>query len=163
MSETKHFPLFDRLVESFKKAGKFTGAVNITWHGPILYDFIQDPNNPFSFIRENGQVITPENMVTDGGSVPRIFWSVGGLSPWDFLPAYIIHDWLYVQHHAGACKYEFQEVNTIMAEAIYTLMLTNPNNVYSPRDLWAIFSSVNSFAGKKVWDGSSSIPFKKEV
>jgi hypothetical protein len=37
-------------------------------------------------------------MYTDGGSVPQIFWSIPGLSPWAFGPAYIVHDWLFVVH-----------------------------------------------------------------
>jgi hypothetical protein len=42
--------------------------------------------------------IVPEVMYTDGGSIPRIFWSIPGLSPWGLGPAYIIHDWLFLVH-----------------------------------------------------------------
>src|SRR6266851_6434044 len=42
--------------------------------------------------------IVPGLMYTDGGSIPRVFWSVPGLSPWAFGPAYIVHDWLFVVH-----------------------------------------------------------------
>ena len=42
--------------------------------------------------------IVPETMYTDGGSIPQIFWSIPGLSPWGFGPAYIIHDWIFLVH-----------------------------------------------------------------
>jgi hypothetical protein len=42
--------------------------------------------------------IVPETMYTDGGSIPRIFWSIPGLSPWALGPAYVIHDWLFLVH-----------------------------------------------------------------
>ncbi|ODN71868.1 DUF1353 domain-containing protein [Methylobrevis pamukkalensis] len=45
--------------------------------------------------------IVPEDMYTDGGSVPRILWGVPGLSPWGLGPAYIIHDWLFEVHRCG--------------------------------------------------------------
>src|SRR5262249_41845045 len=45
--------------------------------------------------------IVPEDMFTTGGSVPRVFCSIPGLSPWGLGPAYIIHDWLFFVHR---CK-----------------------------------------------------------
>jgi hypothetical protein len=37
-------------------------------------------------------------MYTDGGSIPRVFWGIPGLSPWGLGPAYIIHDWIFEVH-----------------------------------------------------------------
>lgn len=46
-----------------------------------------------------GGVIRPEAMFTSGASVPRFLWSMGGLSPFDYTRAALIHDWLYEAHH----------------------------------------------------------------
>ena len=45
--------------------------------------------------------IVPDEMYTDGGSVPRVFWSIPGLSPWALAPAYIIHDWIFFVHRCN--------------------------------------------------------------
>ena len=42
--------------------------------------------------------IVAETMYTDGGTIPRIFWSIPGLSPWGLGPAYVIHDYLFLVH-----------------------------------------------------------------
>ena len=43
--------------------------------------------------------IQPEEMITDGASVPRNLWYVSGFAPFDFTRAAVIHDWLYEAHH----------------------------------------------------------------
>jgi hypothetical protein len=47
------------------------------------------------------QAIVPQDMYTDGGSVPRVLWGIPGLSPWALGPAYIIHDWIFEVHRCG--------------------------------------------------------------
>lgn len=61
--------------------------------------YVPDSNDLFSFQPSfMKKPIVPSLMYTDGGGVPHIFWSIRGLSPWGFGPAYIVHDWLFVVH-----------------------------------------------------------------
>jgi hypothetical protein len=43
--------------------------------------------------------IRPEEMITNGASVPRSVWYVPGFSAFDYTPAALIHDWLFEAHH----------------------------------------------------------------
>ena len=54
-----------------------------------------------AFVTSENLTIRPDDIYTDGGSVPRVFWSVRGLSPWGMGPAYVIHDWIYHLHRCG--------------------------------------------------------------
>jgi hypothetical protein len=54
-----------------------------------------------SFMAASGKWIVPEDIFTDGGSIPRIFWSIPGLSPCGLGLAYVIHDYLFVVHRCG--------------------------------------------------------------
>jgi hypothetical protein len=115
-------------IEAFRaprwSQGTFQGWPHLEWRGPRLYLFSQDPEHPFWFERSNGERIEPEAMSTDAGSIPRVLWTIRGLSPWDYLPAYIIHDWDFRAHHCGQSSRTFEEANTTLAEGIFTLMKT---------------------------------------
>jgi uncharacterized protein (DUF2164 family) len=132
-----------------RKLGKFSGTPSIDWLGPLDYKF--HGGRGFSFTRSNGQVITPGDMSTDGGSIPRVAWSLPGFSPWDFFPAYLIHDWLFEVHHLGKDESTFEEANLAMAEAIWTL---KQNGVVQVTDLqiWTILTVVSSPLGRNVWN-----------
>jgi hypothetical protein len=106
---------------TFQKApvtGQFHHDPHLAWIAPNTFLFYQAPDEaPFSFTthlrkeivdpsapgrgkyRWAEKTITPGTMITDGSSVPRNFWAVRGLSPWDFAQAAIIHDWLFEAHH----------------------------------------------------------------
>jgi hypothetical protein len=43
--------------------------------------------------------IEPEEMITNGASIPRNLWYVPGFAPFDFTRAAVIHDWLFEAHH----------------------------------------------------------------
>ena len=45
--------------------------------------------------------IVPEDIFTDGGSIPRALWGIPGLSPWGLGPAYVIHDWIFEVHRCN--------------------------------------------------------------
>ncbi|MFW2440396.1 MAG: hypothetical protein ACN4GR_13615 [Arenicellales bacterium] len=93
-------------------------------------------------------------MYTDGGSIPRIFWSVPGYSPWGIAPAYIIHDWLFVAHHCGIPDYKsvtFTESSRFMGESIKTLMETTR----VPKDeslFFNIVAAVKTPIARSLWD-----------
>ena len=63
--------------------------------------YVVDPKNPLRFRGSDGREIRPGRMFTDGGSIPRLFWSVRGFSPWGYAPAYVMHDWLFISAAVG--------------------------------------------------------------
>ena len=83
------------------KDGILNGRVLVQWikEDGFIY---RKTNDPLSFQPSfMSSAIIPEDMYTDGGSVPRVFWSIPGLSPWGLGPAYIVHDWIFEVHRCG--------------------------------------------------------------
>jgi hypothetical protein len=81
--------------------GTLKGRVTIEWVSEDYFVYRPDPNplNRLSFQPSFMKTaIVPDLMYTDGGTIPRIFWSIPGLSPWGLGPAYVIHDWLFLVH-----------------------------------------------------------------
>jgi hypothetical protein len=111
--------------------GIFEGQIRLTWlyENHFLYEPHEDPQQRFRFIRANGQVIEPGTMVTNGASIPSLFWGAASLNPWTYAPAYLLHDWLF---RARACgfidpdEFTFEDTALIMAEALKTQMVTDP-------------------------------------
>jgi immune inhibitor A len=135
--------------------GEFTGRYSVRPIGRRDYDYTPDAT-PFTFKRQNGQVITPGRMVTDGGSVPRIAWLVPDIDPWAYMDAYVLHDWLHLTHHCIRPldpRNTFEEANLVLAEAIYTLMVTRPDQYPADwRKIVVIHTAVSSFVGRGLWD-----------
>lgn len=99
------------------QVGAFSGYPLLEWRGPLTYWFKQQPYPlAFRFIRPDGTILTPDDIVTDGGSIPRALWNLPGLSPWDYLPAYLLHDWLFTKKPCS-----FDEANLILAEALLAM------------------------------------------
>lgn len=144
--ELQVLQLFD-----WKKLGKFSGWPRLEWHAPRSYEFDQYPNDEFSFARSTNEVIVPKAMNTDAGSIPRVAWSIPGLSPWDYLPAYLIHDWDFEAHHRGISDRTFEEVNLTLAEGIYTLWKTGVAES-DPVRIEIIYRAVSSPFGRHIWD-----------
>jgi hypothetical protein len=143
--------------------GEFAGAVELRWLGADKFLFVPDENNPLRFTAPDGTVYQPQPIYTDGGSIPRIFWSVPGYSPWALGPAYVIHDWLFMAHHCQTQGYtttSFDDSARIMAEAIKTLMETNKVHK-DVRLFWSVVSAVKTpFAGN-IWEkGECDLPPK---
>lgn len=77
------------------------GKVRVDWHREDQFVYVRT-NDPLRFTPAfMSTAIVPERMYTDGGSVPRVLWSIPGLSPWGLGPAYIIHDWIFKVHRCG--------------------------------------------------------------
>jgi hypothetical protein len=81
--------------------GVLQGRTVIQWVAEDKFIYLKT-SNPLSFQPSFLNVpIVPDTMYTDGGSIPRIFWSIPGLSPWGLGPAYVIHDWLFAVHRCN--------------------------------------------------------------
>jgi hypothetical protein len=85
--------------------GDLQGVATVEWASEDL--FIYRPGDkPLtfqpSFWKHTAKLIAPRKpMYTDGGSIPRFFWNIPGLSPWGFGPAYVIHDYIFLVHRCG--------------------------------------------------------------
>lgn len=134
--------------------GKFHGDIDVRWLANDRFLFIPNADKPFRFVRGNGNVIEPRAMETDGGSIPRLLWGVKGLSPWGYAPAYIVHDFLFVQNQCkteGYEKYTFDESATIMAEGLKAIM-EKDKDVRSYFVFNAIVGGVRTPIAKRLWE-----------
>ena len=107
------------------QVGKFEGSLDVRWIKPDRFIYIPDKDDPLRFSTSDKKRIEPGRMFTDGGSIPRLFWSVPGYSPWGYAPSYIIHDWLFEAHHCNISEYKdisFDDSARLLAEGIKTLM-----------------------------------------
>lgn len=138
-------------------AGTLAGRFTLEVLGARKYRYIPDKDDPFRFLRANGTLVQPGPMLTDCGSVPRIAWAIPGLDPWTYAAAFLIHDWLYTQHHVGQWDGSFEDANITMGEVIYTQMTSLEAPFASPCDWFTaltIYEAVNSFVGRRVWNRS---------
>jgi len=60
--------------------GELHGVLLIKWVREDRFVFVPDESDPLTYER-GGRKIVPGAMFTDGGSIPRLFWSVKGFSP----------------------------------------------------------------------------------
>jgi hypothetical protein len=134
--------------------GAFEGTLMLKWIRPNRFIYEPDPDNPLTFTRANGQTITPGRMPTDGGSIPRILWSLPPYSPWGYAPGYIIHDWMFEAHRCGDETFTFEESALVLGDAIKTLMENGcaPKNKFGA---YSIFQAVSSPFAKSAWDSGS--------
>lgn len=133
--------------------GAFSGKLDVEWIAPNEFIYRPDKDDPLIYVDSTGRSIRPRTMYTDGGSIPRLFWSSPNLGPWDFAPGYIIHDWLFVQHHCREADWQaidFERSAVILAEAIKTQMVKSPDA--HPTVVWAIYEAVRSPIARRLWE-----------
>lgn len=158
----------NRFYDKVDGNGVITGRPCIEWKQPDKFVYVRSKNPTFSFKRSNGEVITPENIETDGGSIPRLLWSQRNFSPWTYAPAYLIHDWMYEAHRrkkpaatdasGHAIYYTKDQADWIMAELIKAQM-EHPDEFSTKRSkkhLRTIHWAVSKF-GEPAWNGKEHI------
>jgi hypothetical protein len=117
-----------------KPVGDLSGDLILAWdNSDERFIFIPSSNRPLVYRRPGKPDIRPARMYTDGGSIPRIFWSQKGLSPWAYGPAYVIHDFLYNEHRChvarnprpssggAAFPYSISEADAILYDAMLVI------------------------------------------
>ena len=128
---------------------------------PNYFALIPHKAAAFSFQRpNNGAVISPRHMFTDGGSVPWLWQSIPNLSSWGYGPAYLIHDWLFDLHHCGRTDLSFEAARDIMMEAVKALMETG-FCARSELSFWLLFQGIDSFKAREYWStntGGCTLP-----
>lgn len=139
--------------------GKFSGKLYVEWIAPNQFIYRPDELDPLVFVTSDGRRIQPRLMYTDGGSIPRLFWSAPNFGPWDFAPGYIVHDWLFEQHH---CKtddwvdYDFNASARILAEAMKSQM--EKAGQPEPVVVYTVHEAVLSPIAARLWDGGACKP-----
>ena len=134
--------------------GTFEGTLRLIWVRPNQFVYEPDPDKPLKFTRAGGLAITPGRMRTDGGSIPRLLWSIPPYSPWGYAPGYIIHDWIFEAHQCGDDTITFEESAQILGDAIKTLMEQGcaPKNTFGAH---SIYQAVKSPVARSAWESGS--------
>jgi len=138
--------------------GSLKGHVVVQWDREDKFIYLKT-SQPLSFQPSFMKImniwIVPENMYTDGGSIPRVFWGIPGLSPWALGPAYIIHDWLFEVHrcHRPAppevAQITFEQSAQILAEVGKSLIEVGLVDNNKLEDIvWA----VRTRYARDIWD-----------
>jgi hypothetical protein len=158
------------------KPGNLEGQVVVVWlggtNGPGDGTFVYVPtaNKPLTFTRPdpdaNGARIEPLMIYTDGGSIPSIGRVFNGLTPWNYGPAYIVHDWLFrarqcLTDNPGNSQYAFVDEITfkdsaqIIGEAIKTLEVTGR---VPKRDISGaiVTAAVHSSISRRLWEAEGA-------
>lgn len=138
--------------------GKFSNLdrINLRWCAPDWFEYIPNEDAHFHFTKSNGEQVFPERMFTDGGSIPRLFTLAKILSPWGYLPAFLLHDWQFDLHHSGASAESFESVRDTMMEALKTLMVTG-TCPRSELDFNVIYAGINSTFARDVWNSAPGL------
>lgn len=151
-----------QLLYSRTPTGSFEGKLTVEWIAPNQFIYRPDPKKPLVYTAADGLKIEPRLMYTDGGSIPRLFWSASGLGPWDFGPGYIIHDWLFEQHHCRIGDWtaiSFSRSASLLAEALKTQMVKSGRP--EAELLYAIHGAVSLPVAERLWnDGSCREPLE---
>lgn len=102
---------------------RFSGHYGLEWKAPGLYRYRPYPAEPFAYRTDvvPGLVVVPEEMDTDGASTPRVLWTVPGYSPWDWLPAALVHDWAYEAKALGRPYCSRLEADLMLREGVLDL------------------------------------------
>ena len=144
--------------------GQLKGKLVIEWISQDEFLFLPDPSQPLSFKRANSEVIVPEAMYTDGGTIPVALRAVKSYSPWGYAPAFIIHDWLFTMKQCklpGHEKLTLEESATVLAEVLKTVM-ENPK-YGGPNKLvhYSMYEAVRSNVAKDYWDNGKCATLPK--
>lgn len=91
---------------------------------------------PFTYYSSRGAITVPAGFVTDGASIPRIFWTaLAQFGPW--FGAAIIHDFLYSEFNT---RFDRRTSDLLFKEAMFNAGLDWPR-----REL--IYRAVRAFGG----------------
>lgn len=92
---------------------------------------------PFTYISSYGVITVPAGFITDGASIPRLFWTA--LMPFGpYFAAAIIHDYLYTEFNT---RFTREQSDLIFKEAMFNLGLDWPRRE-------AIYRAVQAFGGR---------------
>lgn len=141
--------------------GDLKGDLIVEWRKPNQFIYRPDMDDPMRFVRNDGTEIRPARMWTDGGSIPRAFWSFKNFSPWGYGPAFIVHDWLFVMQDCRLPGYEgwtVEDAATVMSEVMKTLMESPDFDYGSARAMYAMHNAVQTAPARAAWADQNCQP-----
>ena len=148
-------------------AGELKGDLIVEWRKPNSFLYIPSLENPLRFKRlSNGDVIQPDRMWTDGGSIPRPFWVFKNYSPWGYGPAFIIHDWLFHMQDCELPGYEKFDIETaamVMSEVMKTLMKDPDFDYGNKSSMYLMFKAVQTKPAQLAWEDKKCFPVDMKV
>lgn len=96
---------------------KFPDEVILKDAGMRGHSRLFELQNDFRYISSYGTITVPKGFITDGASIPEVFWNIfQPFGPW--FKAAIPHDWGYSKLNT---QYTRSEVDLIFKEAMYNL------------------------------------------
>lgn len=153
--ERKFEPRVEEAAPNRFLTGKLLNLENLflRWVDEDWFEYLPHPdvNRRFGFRRVTGELVTPGHMFTNGGSIPRQLWWMEGLAPWDYAPAYLVHDWEFDLHHSGQTQKSFEDVRDTMMEALMTLMATGTGKD-RPVIAKLIHAGIDSQIARDLWN-----------
>lgn len=130
------------------------GTIVVEWQAPDEWLYTPKEGDPLTFVREDGTVIRPGKMFTDGGSIPRPLWALKNFSPWGYGPAFVVHDWLF---HMQDCQLEgwsdwtLEEAALVMSEVMKTMMEDPTFNYGDKATVYLMYKAVKSDFARAAW------------
>lgn len=139
-----------------QNAPQLKGRLLVEWSSSEQFVYRRDPKNPLRLTTENGVVIEPKDIYTDGGSIPQVFQNISGLSPWNLGPAYIIHDWLFFNKKcqigtSAENRLTFDEGADALRDAAVVLLrkhFIDPDK----EKIAAVHAAVRSGVARRAWE-----------
>lgn len=169
------------------RESRINRPVNTVWVGANKFVYVPGDNATYSFTFETseGHVLAPGLMYTDGGSIPRFAQGLKGFSPWDYGPAYIVHDWVFyarncavdhllrdedpfedrrrfadVYRMPGGIVMDFHASSRVLAEAIWAIM-DDGEVRRAPFSAAVISSAVDSAFALALWNETGACARKR--
>ena len=131
--------------------GRFEGRFTLQWLAPELFFYIPDPLHTMRYIRANGEIIQPEEMLTDGGSMALLAQLATRMTRWSYGLAFPVHDCLWEQARNGDQSREaFERSNMILAEAMRTMQVAGMIN-RGHADIVTVYRAVSSPVAWRRW------------
>ena len=94
----------------FKLAGNRNGSMLV------------EMEKPFRYISSKGTITVPIGFISDGTSVPRMFWSIFSPFNGEYFEAALIHDYLYSKaSNTNHPDFEREDADNIFKEAMFNL------------------------------------------
>ena len=107
------------------KRGAFLNLENLflRWLPDGWFHYLPHPDQSrrFAFRRDSGELVAPGLMFTSGSALPGEILGEAGFDASNFLPALILHDWLFDQHFSTAASGTFEEARNVLLEAGTTI------------------------------------------
>jgi hypothetical protein len=126
---------------------KITGNYTLRPVGPRLFLYVPDAESPLTFTTDAGRVfVLSEMFETDLASIPRIFWTIPGFSPLDWVEAAILHDWLWEVRKGKGLVVGFFTSNRLLREAIVSLGQSRPRwRAWTRIQAWICHRAIDVF------------------